>query len=86
LFGQLDGARGVVAARSREHRHAPVHLTHDQLDDAAMLRRGQRRILAGSPARNEKIDAAIDLKIDEACERMLIERAAFGEGRDERGA
>src|SRR5207302_7860707 len=79
----FDRARRRIAAGAREHGHASVGAPDDDLDDAAMLVRGQRRILAGGAARDEKIDAAVDLKIDEAFQRRFVERAAVRKRSDE---
>src|SRR5207245_4487334 len=77
---------GGVAAGAGADRHATLRLGDEDLDDAAALRGSERRTFAGRPARNEKMNAAVDLPAAEPADAGLVEIAALRKRRHERRA
>jgi len=75
----------MMAAGAGHDGHATFRLLDRDLDDAPMLVGRHRRRLARRSARNEKVNALLDLPIDEFPERRFVQRAVLREGRDERG-
>ena len=61
---QRDGFCRVVAARSRDHRHAPRRPFHREGDDLLALRIGKRAWLACGTQHDERVGSAANLPID----------------------
>ena len=61
-------------------------MVYANLDDAGAFFFGKRRALAGRPARDEKVNALVDLTPREPPDAALVERAPGRERRDDRRA
>ena len=83
VAGEIDRLRGGVGAGARDHRHALAGDLHAQLHHALVLLVAERRALARGPHGHQPVRALGDLPLDQAPERLLVERAA-AERRDER--
>ena len=86
IVRQRDRLLRVVRSRAGDDGHAPPHLLHGDLHDAAMLGERHRRRFAGGAARDDEVDALVDLPVDEAAQRAFVDRAPVRERRGERGA
>ena len=82
----LDRDPGVVRARAGQHRYAAARFLDRDLDDPELLLRGHRHRLSGGAARDEHVDAALDLPAHGAPQGRLVEIPRLREGRDERHA
>ena len=76
----------VVAAGPGQDRHAAFRFSDDQFDDPNALLLGQRRSFAGRAARDEEMDAGVDLPARKAADGCFINRAAARKRRDEGGS
>lgn len=74
----------VVPTSAGNNRHSTASLLEYDLHNAPLLRVGERRAFARRSARHKKVDAFADLKINEAAQRVLIDRQVFVERRDQR--
>jgi hypothetical protein len=86
LAAEPDRATRVVRPRARDDRDATGDLVDDDLDDPAVLLRGERRRLAGRPAGHDEVHALRELPAHERAQRALVDGAVRRERRDERGA
>ncbi len=82
---QFNGFTRIVGAGARNHRHFASGFLDANFDDALVLRMGERRRLARGADRNQAIGSIVYLPGNEATKGFLVERAIFGEGRDESG-
>src|SRR5260370_20162218 len=72
-----DHSGGVVTAGPREDRYVALSQFDSDLHDAEMLLACECGALAGSAARNEKVDACLDLPLDQMAQRLFVERTVF---------
>ena len=80
----VDGVGDIVRARDGDDRDA-VGLALDGIaQHLQMLLARERGFLAGRAHDDERVDALVDLPVDEAAHRLKI-YALLGQGRDQRG-
>src|SRR6266581_6560053 len=82
LAREGDHFRGVVTAGAREDGHLALSKFDSDLHDAEMLLACECRALAGSAARNEEVDACLDLSLDQLAQRLFVERTVFPKWRN----
>ncbi len=75
---------GVVPACAGEHRHCAARFLHANLHDTGSLFFGERRALAGRAARNEKMNAFVDLAPRQPPDAILIQEQRRSERRHDR--
>jgi len=85
MLGKLDGFAGIVRACAGDDRHALVGRFDAQFDDPFMLGMGKRRRFTGGADRHQAAGPLGDLPIHMGGKGLLVDGAAFGEGRDECG-
>src|SRR5262249_30180711 len=86
VFGKMDHFARVVAAGAGEDRHAAAGLLDQSLDRPEPLLVRERRALAGGAARDQEVNAGVDLPAAEATDGRLVEVAGAGERCDQRRA
>ena len=83
-FGQLDRFGGRVRAGSRNHRHPPGGLFDRGADQQAMLVVADRGRFAGGADDDDAVRPLCDVPVDQAAQRVEIERAVVRHGGDDR--
>src|SRR5260370_2985166 len=78
--------RGVVTARARENRNLPLRQLDRNLHDAKVLFVRPRRAFASRSARNEKIDARLDLPSNQSSQRCFVDSAVVSKWRNKSSA
>src|SRR5688572_32955608 len=81
----MNDLPSVVSARARQHRHLAARFLYANLDDAGSLFFRERRALACRAARDEKVNALLDLTPRQPANAIFVKRERLREWRDDRG-
>jgi hypothetical protein len=81
----MNNLSRVVSPRTGEHGHLPPGLFDANLDDAASLLFRERRAFAGRTARDEKVNAFIDLTPRQPADATFVQCEGLRERGYDRG-
>src|ERR1700693_2985493 len=82
--GERDRLLGVVGCGAGNHWYSPGGLLHGYLDDTPVFRGRHGSRLPGRATRNEEVNAARDLPVDERAQGTLVHIPRFRKGGNER--
>src|SRR6185369_7122589 len=74
LLGELDNLGSVISASAGEHGNLAFSFLQRDFDHAQVFLMRQGRAFAGGAARNQKIDAGLDLATDQPSQNLFVER------------
>src|SRR5439155_6047717 len=79
---QRNDLGGVVSSRTGQNLHAPLRDLNGDFNDAKMFFVRQRRALARGTAWHEKVDASVNLALNEGSQRCFVQRSIVSKWSD----